>query len=119
VVRERPTLITTAMSRLASAHPPVRDYDQHKLDATAEDLGYIADFLAAALYISEPAVFTEFVDWTAAVLAARGVPPMALRSGLTLIQNQLRDFPTAHTILDTALAGGPERADRRGAKRAG
>jgi hypothetical protein len=74
------------MRRLAAAHPAADRCDQHQLDATAEDLGHIVDFLAAALYATEPDIFLEFVDWTAAVLGARNVPPAALRSGLTLIR---------------------------------
>ena len=103
LVRERPALLTTAMDRLAAAHPAVRRYDQRQLDATAEDMGHIVDFLAAALYVGEPTIFTEFVDWTAAVLSARNVPPAALRSGLTLIHDQVPDLPTARTILKDGL----------------
>jgi methanogenic corrinoid protein MtbC1 len=104
VVRRRPALIGTAMGRLATDHPAVRDYDQRQIDATAEDMGHIVDFLAAALYVSETQIFTDFVDWTHGVLAARGVPPAALRSGLDLIRDQLRDYPTALAVLDAGLA---------------
>jgi methanogenic corrinoid protein MtbC1 len=104
VVRHRPELIGTAISRLAGDFPAVRDYDQRQMDATAEDLGHIVDFLAAALYVSEAQIFTDFVDWTRAVLSARGVPPAALRAGLLLVRDQLRDFPAALAVLDAGLA---------------
>ncbi len=103
VTRHRPVLIGTAMGRLAGDHPVVRDYDQRQIDATAEDLGHVVDFLAAALYVGETPIFTDFVDWTRGVLAARGVPAAALRTGLDLVREQLRDCPGALAVLDAGL----------------
>jgi hypothetical protein len=100
VVRNRPALIATAMRRLAGAYPAMAGYDQRQTDATADDLGHVVDFLAAALYVGETPIFTDFVDWTAAVLGARGVPPVAFRIGLDLIREQLRDYPAALSMLD-------------------
>ncbi|MEV6847749.1 cobalamin-dependent protein [Actinoplanes sp. NPDC051411] len=104
VVRHRPALIGTAMGRLAADYPAVRHYDQRQLDATAEDMGHIVDFLAAALYVSEAKIFTDFVAWTREVLAARGVPPAALRAGLLLVRGQLRDYPAALAVIDAGRA---------------
>jgi methanogenic corrinoid protein MtbC1 len=100
VVRERPTLVGTAMHRLAEAYPAAGDYDQRQHDATAEDMGHIIDFLAAALYVGEQRIFTDFVDWTCAVLGARGVPPPALAVGLRLVRDQVHDYPQALATLD-------------------
>ncbi|GAA1633804.1 cobalamin B12-binding domain-containing protein [Actinoplanes couchii] len=102
LVRSRPELITTAMQRLAAAYPEADHYDQSQADSTAEDLGHIVDFLAAALYMGEPAIFLDFTRWTAEVLQARNVPPNALRAGLHLIQDQLSDFPSAADLLNRA-----------------
>jgi methanogenic corrinoid protein MtbC1 len=99
VVRNRPDLIASAMQRLTDAYPAMRDYTQRQHDATAEDMAHVVDFLAAALYVTETAVFTDFVDWTAGILQARGVPPVALRLGLRAVRDQLRDFPTALAML--------------------
>jgi methanogenic corrinoid protein MtbC1 len=103
LVRCRPQLIATAMERLPAAYPPAHDYDAAQVEATTEDIGHIADFLAAALYLGEPDIFLDFTTWTAAVLAARGVPATALRLGLSLIRDQLVDFPSAIAMLETAL----------------
>ncbi|MGK5681914.1 cobalamin B12-binding domain-containing protein [Actinoplanes sp. URMC 104] len=103
VVRNRPELIGTAMRQLTGAYPAMRDYNQRQLDATAEDMAHIVDFLAAALYVSETAVFTDFVAWTGSVLQARGVPPVALRVGLGTVQSQLRDFPAATAMLTAGV----------------
>jgi hypothetical protein len=97
-------LIGTAMGRLAGDYPAVRDYDQRQWDATAEDMGHIVDFLAAALYVSEGMIFTDFVVWTRDVLAARGVPPAALRAGLLLVRDQPRDYPAALAVIDAGMA---------------
>jgi methanogenic corrinoid protein MtbC1 len=103
LVRSRPQLIATAMSRLPATYPVAHHYDHGQLEATAEDLGHIADFLAAALYVGEEQIFTDF-EWTEGVLAVRGVPEAALRAGLRLIRDQLIDFPAAIAMLDAALA---------------
>jgi methanogenic corrinoid protein MtbC1 len=104
VVRQRSALIGTALTRLSAAYPAMDHYDQRQKDHTAEDMGHVVDFLAAALYLSEGEIFTHFVDWTAYVLAARRVPPIALRVGLRLCRDQLHDYPTATAILDAGIA---------------
>ncbi|MGX6603839.1 cobalamin B12-binding domain-containing protein [Micromonosporaceae bacterium Da 78-11] len=103
VVQERPTLIDTTIRRLADLYPAVEQYHRRQLDATAEDLGHVVDFLAAALYVSEPEIFTDFVAWTTALLQVRGVPPVALGAGLRLIHEQLGDYPTAQADLEAAI----------------
>ncbi|WP_436530013.1 cobalamin B12-binding domain-containing protein [Actinoplanes sp. HUAS TT8] len=103
LVRSRPQLIDTAMQRLAAAYPAVHHYSEHQREATMEDFGHIADFLAASLYIDEPQVFRDFTAWTASVLTSRSVPVSALKAGLRLIRDQLIDFPKATTTLDEAL----------------
>ncbi|MFF5076952.1 B12-binding domain-containing protein [Actinoplanes sp. NPDC000266] len=100
VVRHRGNLIGTAMETLARTYPRLREYNTRQLDATTEDIAHIVDFLASALYVSETQIFTDFITWTAAVLDARGVPPVALRVGLEAVRAQLRDFPTAVAILN-------------------
>ncbi|MEU7984761.1 cobalamin-dependent protein [Streptosporangium canum] len=109
--RRRGELLTGAMAALAGAYPPMAAYTAHQLDTTAEDLGHILDFLAAALYVDDVEVFTGFVTWTRGVLRARGVPARALEAGLRIFHDELRDFPRArHT-----LVRGIEAAHDRGA----
>jgi hypothetical protein len=104
VVRNRGELIGTAMRRLTESYPAMREYNQRQLDSTAEDMAHIVDFLAAALYVSETPIFTDFVEWTNGVLQARGVPAVALRVGLDSVRSQLRDYPRATAILDAGAA---------------
>jgi methanogenic corrinoid protein MtbC1 len=103
VVRARAELVGTTLTRLAMTYPPMNDYDQRQRDATAEDLGHVVDFLAAALYVSDERIFTDFVQWTGEVLEARKVPPLALRAGLKMIRAQLRDYPAATAVLESGL----------------
>jgi methanogenic corrinoid protein MtbC1 len=103
VVRQRADLIGTALRRLAGAYPAMDRYDQRQRDHTAEDLGHIVDFLAAALYLGEQPIFTDFVDWTVGVLAAREVPAGALRAGLLMCCEQLRDYPAATGLLGAGV----------------
>ena len=104
LVRQRGDLIGKALRRLEAAYPPMAAYDRRQADATAEDMASILDFLAAALYIGDERVFTDFVAWTASVLEARRVPPQALRIGLLLYRDQLPDYPSALAVLDAGLA---------------
>jgi methanogenic corrinoid protein MtbC1 len=103
LVRSRPQLIANALDRLPAAYPGAHHYDQAQIDATAEDLGHIVDFLAAALYVGQEEIFTGFVGWTASVLKSRGVPAAALRGGLRLIRDQLTDFPAALRTIDASV----------------
>jgi methanogenic corrinoid protein MtbC1 len=104
LVRHRGELVQTAMTRLMAAYPPMGAYSQRQHDSTLDDLGHVVDFLAAALYVADEQVFTDFVAWTAAVLEAREVPPVALQIGLTLMRDQLRDYPAAIRIIDAGVA---------------
>jgi methylmalonyl-CoA mutase cobalamin-binding subunit len=104
VVRRRAELIGTGMRRLAAAYPAMSGYDQRQIDATAEDMGHIVDFLAAALYVGDDRIVTDFVDWTAAVLRARDVPASALTVGLRLIREQVPECPRAAAMLDAGAA---------------
>jgi len=99
-LRERRTeLIAGTMARLGERFPPLLAYDERRRDATVEDLGHIVDFLAAALYIDEPALFRDFLDWTAEVLRARDVPPHSLDLTLAVLGETLADFPRTRGFL--------------------
>ncbi|MEU6740971.1 cobalamin B12-binding domain-containing protein [Streptosporangium sandarakinum] len=104
LTRRRAQLLQTAMGALGAAFPPMASYSPAQLEATADDLGHILDFLGAALYVDDDELFSEFVSWTAGVLRARGVPQRALSGGLRLFHGELRDFPRARRILQCGIA---------------
>lgn len=104
LVSGRAGLVAEGMRRLDAGFPPMAGYDERQREATADDLAHIVDFLAAAVYVDDPTLFSEFVGWTGDVLHARGVPDRALAAGLELYLDVLREFPRARKILEAAKA---------------
>jgi hypothetical protein len=112
LVQRRGELIDGALADLRERVPATRDYTPAQLDSTVSDLGYIVDFLAAALYVDDGSLFTEFVDWMVEILTSRGVPAPALGLTLEHYGRVLRDFPQTARFLDAARSslaarGGP------------
>ncbi|MFV2116451.1 B12-binding domain-containing protein [Micromonospora sp. LOL_025] len=104
LAKRRGELIDGALADLRERDPGTRDYTPSQLDSTVSDLGYIVDFLAAALYVDDGSLFTEFVDWLVEILTSRGVPAPTLRSTLEHYGRVLRDFPRAARFLGAARA---------------
>ncbi|PWU45803.1 cobalamin-binding protein [Micromonospora globispora] len=114
LVKRRGELIDSALADLRKRVPSVNRYTPAQLDSTISDLGYIVDFLAAALYVDDATLLTEFIEWLVAILASRGVPAGAI--GLTLDHYglQLRDFPRAARFLGLARAVVTDLANQAG-----
>lgn len=102
LVKRRGELIDSALADLRARVPAVSGYTPAQLDSTISDLGYIVDFLAAALYVDDGTLFSEFTDWLVAILASRGVPPAAVALTLDHYGQRLHDFPRAAGFLATA-----------------
>ncbi|WBB68941.1 cobalamin-dependent protein [Micromonospora sp. WMMD812] len=100
LVRRRAELIDGALADLRERAPATQSYTPAQVDSTVSDLGYVVDFLAAALYVDDGSLFTEFVEWLAAILTSRGVPAAALGLTLEHFGRVLRDFPRAVGYLD-------------------
>ncbi|MFE9928557.1 B12-binding domain-containing protein [Streptomyces sp. NPDC005533] len=99
VTRTRPQLVRTVFDGLLKAYPAMRGYSDTQRERTAEDLSHIVEFLAAALYTDDEDLFTRFLQWTAGILTARGVPAHSLPPALELLGHELKDFPRATAIL--------------------
>ncbi|GAA1855995.1 cobalamin-dependent protein [Pseudonocardia ailaonensis] len=70
------------------------------LDAGLEDdLTQTVDFLAAAVYLSDPEVFTGYLGWLAALLTERGAGFDGIHAVLTEFDGGLHDFPFAQECL--------------------
>ncbi|WP_446220219.1 cobalamin B12-binding domain-containing protein [Micromonospora sp. IBHARD004] len=115
LVKRRGELIDSALADLRERVPAVHDYTPAQLDSTISDLGYIVDFLAAALYVDDATLFTDFVGWLVTILTSRGVPAGAVRLTLEHYGQTLRDFPRAARFLDDgrALVSGAAGRPRR------
>ncbi|MEU2335477.1 B12-binding domain-containing protein [Streptomyces sp. NPDC006654] len=110
VVRSRPELVRQTLTGLESRFPAVRGYDDAQRERTAEDLTHIVDFLATALYVDDPELFTSFLTWTADILEARHVPARSVLAALDVLAGQLREFPRAVGLIaagGAALRGRP------------
>ncbi|WP_392961399.1 B12-binding domain-containing protein [Streptomyces sp. LN245] len=102
VARTRSRLVRAVMGALEERFPAMRDYTARQRQHTAEDIAYIVDFLAAALYTGDPELFTDFLTWTAGILNARSVPARSLTPALDILSEQLKDFPRATLMLNQA-----------------
>ncbi|MEU2062538.1 cobalamin-dependent protein [Streptomyces sp. NPDC013455] len=104
VAQSRALLVRQTLTSLEERFPPLRAYDDAQRERTAEDLAHIVDFLTAALYVDDAALFADFLRWTADVLEARHVPARSLVAALGVLGEQLRDFPRALGLLDAGTA---------------
>lgn len=95
-------LVEETVSGLQDRFPAMQSYTDAQRRHTVEDIAHIVDFLATALYTDDDALFTDFMAWTAEILAARGVPPTSLHHALDLLSARLPDFPRAQRILHSA-----------------
>ncbi|WGL53386.1 cobalamin-dependent protein [Nocardioides sp. BP30] len=102
VARSAPRLVRAVMTGLEERLPMMRDYSDLQRQHTAEDVAQIVDFLAAALYVGDAALFCDFLAWTAEVLEARAVPARSLVPAVELLRDELRDFERAVAMLDQA-----------------
>ncbi|MFI6243086.1 B12-binding domain-containing protein [Micromonospora sp. NPDC050795] len=107
LVRRRGELIDSALAELRERVPAARAYTAAQLDSTVSDLGHIVDFLAAAVYVDDPTLFTEFVEWLSEILGSRGVPAGAVVLPLEHYALALRDFPRAARALALGCAALP------------
>jgi hypothetical protein len=110
LVRRRGELIDGALAELRERVPSARAYTAAQLDATISDLGHIVDFLAAAVYVDDATLFTEFVAWLLGILRSRGVPVGAILLPLEHYAAMLRDFPRAGRVLALGCAALPATA---------
>lgn len=66
------------------------DYSPHQKDRTLGDLRFIVQFMAAAQYVDDPTIFTEFLTWPEELLRCRGVPRAALVLGIEALLAELQ-----------------------------
>ncbi|QTE01488.1 cobalamin B12-binding domain-containing protein [Streptomyces cyanogenus] len=104
VVQSRPLLVKQTLADLETRFPAMRGYDDAQREHTAQDLAHIVDFLATALYVDDPGIFTAFLTWTAEILEARHVPARSVATGLDLLAGQLREFPRTLGLLHAGSA---------------
>ncbi|MGE2735835.1 cobalamin B12-binding domain-containing protein [Mycolicibacterium vaccae] len=98
-------LVQTTMTDLERRIPAMAGYTDLQRQHTSADVAHIVDFLGAALYTDDDALFADFISWTADILRARDVPASTLLPTLESLSGQLTEFPRARRLLDTARTG--------------
>jgi methanogenic corrinoid protein MtbC1 len=102
-------IVDESMQRMLAAMPDVARYDPRQLQRTQEDVGYILDFLCAALYVDDATLFTDFVDWLTEILVARTVPAGTVRAGLRVVSEVIATEPGPYDRAQAFLQAGIDR----------
>ena len=96
----RSELIEVAMSELFLRFPALAGYSEAQVARTREDLGYILQFLEAALLTDDPRIFLdEFLPWLARVLTSRGLPSGVVTVGLEALGAALDGYPRGQELI--------------------
>jgi methanogenic corrinoid protein MtbC1 len=96
----RPELVQAAMNDLFLRFPPLAGYSENQLARTREDLGYILQFLEAALLTDDPRIFLdEFLPWLTRVLTARGLPAGVVTVGLEVLAAVLDGYSRSQELI--------------------
>ncbi|MEV1024759.1 cobalamin B12-binding domain-containing protein [Streptomyces sp. NPDC050264] len=102
VSRSKLQLVKQTLADVEVDCPEMSRYSEYQRERTVEDIDFIVGYLATAVYVDDPDLFSRFITWTADILEARGVPSRSLLPALDSLLNQLKDFPRATGILATA-----------------
>jgi hypothetical protein len=96
----RPELVEAAMGELFLRFPPLAGYSEPELARTREDLGYILQFLEAALLTDDPRIFLDdFLPWLIRVLSSRGLPAGVVTVGLEALAAVLDGYPRSRELI--------------------
>jgi methanogenic corrinoid protein MtbC1 len=101
----RAALVQECLDVLLDRRPALRAMTDAQIDRTREDLSYAMQFCAAALVCDDPTVLDEYTVWLRDLLAARAVPPSAIRAGYEAIAEVLgAGFPETLGMLAASSA---------------
>jgi methanogenic corrinoid protein MtbC1 len=98
VRQRRGRLVVAGVERLRAGAGPSRMPTTLSDSPVDDDLGLVADFLAAAAYLGDRQLFTDHLRWLAAVAACRGTAGV-LPAVLEAFRAELHDFPFAQACL--------------------
>lgn len=104
----RAGFVRVALERLGGVSPlagGTASTARNTLDGQAhDDAGRLVDYLAAAVYLDDCALFTDHVRWLGEVLTARGVPVAGVDTVLEVLARELHDFAAAQDCLGQGRA---------------
>ena len=97
-------VLARVVAELSHQHPAVRDMNAFALDATMDDLRWVARFTAAALGCGDPRILDDMLGWLLRVLDHRRVPREPVVDGFRLLATALEDrAPAAAGLLRERL----------------
>ncbi|MEU4620137.1 cobalamin B12-binding domain-containing protein [Actinoplanes sp. NPDC023801] len=70
-----------------------------RMDETIAELNYLLDFLAAAVYLDDHTIFTDFIDWLRQLRTAHHWPPEPVHVALATLSERLHQQPRTRGIL--------------------
>lgn len=95
-------LAGAAFADLERVFPTIKGYDERQRKRTMEDLVFMVRFLAAAVLVNDPTVWSDFTEWQHGLLAARGVPARAFDEAVPILGDHLRaGYPEVADLLTT------------------
>ncbi|MFJ9906949.1 B12-binding domain-containing protein [Streptomyces sp. NPDC101152] len=100
IAGQRAELLRRLLAHLLERYPRLRDPGAEHAEAVLEDLGRLPDVVAAANYVDDPQVLTDYLSFGAEFLHARGVPTAALGAALAALFEPLGGLPRAAAHLD-------------------
>ncbi|MCD2196014.1 cobalamin-dependent protein [Actinomycetospora endophytica] len=86
----RGELIGDLAERLRGADPS---------EELTDDLGHLVDFLAAAVYVADPALLARFVRWISSLTVPHGLTPAEAGRALDELASRLGDSPRTVALL--------------------
>lgn len=100
IVRQRTELLGRLRVHVLERYPWLGDPGSQYAEAVMEDLGRLPDVVAAANYVDDPRVLTDYLSFGAQFLRARGVPTAVLGAALATLSERLRGLPRTAAHLD-------------------
>ena len=93
LAHRRGEALESMLRQLADLAMPTNDHADELHDLIAENLGFLLDNLAAAVFVDDARVITAFLDFTVGLLAARGVPARCLDMAVRALTRPLHGLP--------------------------
>ncbi|MFE1750977.1 cobalamin B12-binding domain-containing protein [Streptomyces anandii] len=125
IVRQRAELLRRLRAHVLERYPWLSEPGARHAEAVMEDLNRLPDVVAAANYVDDPLVLTDYLSFAAQFLNARGVPTAVLGSALATLSEPLRGLPRTAAHLEagrrwlTAEGHGPDTPDHQAGPAAG
>jgi hypothetical protein len=113
LVQRRWQLIDSVLDSFRLELAPLRRHWATRMDETIAELNYLLDFLAAAVYLDDQKIFTDFIDWLRLVRSAHHWPPEPVDVALATLFDRLPQQPRTRDV----LAAGQQRLAAPGASK--